>query len=190
MLDRGRVLRVALAHLERPFEELERLLVLAGVEVLPAEVVQERPGPVRRRPPTCSASSSPRFVQATKPSRSGAASAHMCAASPASQSSARLDRRREGALEERQRRLLVAARAAEAAALEVDADAHARVVVGDLVEQPVAFVVALAQPLHARELGQRLRTQRAEARLGRVEVVEVPERAERIAHRPVVEKCW
>ena len=59
----------------------------------------------------------------------------------------------------------------------------------DLVEQPVAAVVVLAQALHARELRQRLRPQRAEARLGRVEVVEVPEWSQRVAHRPVVEKC-
>ena len=101
-----------------------------------------------------------------------------------------LDRRRERGLEQRQRRLLVAARAAKAAALEVDADADARIVLVDLVEQPVAFLEALAQTLDARQLRQRLRSQRTEARLGRVEVVEVPERAERIAHRPVVEKCW
>ena len=103
---------------------------------------------------------------------------------------ARSDGGRERALEERQRRLLVAGRAAEPAALEVDADADARIVLRHLVQQPVARGVVLAQPLHACELGQRLRPQRLEAGLGRVEVVEVPERAQGVAHRPVVEKCW
>ena len=96
---------------------------------------------------------------------------------------------RERALEERQRSLLVARRAAQPAALEIDANADTRIVVGDLVEQTVATVVVLAQTLHARELGQRLRPQRAEAPLGRVEVVEVPEWSQRVAHRPEVEKC-
>ena len=60
----------------------------------------------------------------------------------------------------------------------------------DLVEQPVAFLEAVAQPFHPRQLRQRLGAEHSKALLGRVEVVEVPERAERIAHRPVVEKCW
>ena len=59
----------------------------------------------------------------------------------------------------------------------------------DLVQQPVALGEVVAQPLHPRKLRQRLGAQRAKASLGRVEVVEVPEWSERIAHRPVVEKC-
>ena len=47
-------------------------------------------------------------------------------------------------------------------------------VVVDLVEEPVALVEALAQALDPRELRQRLRAQGPEARLGGVEVVEVP----------------
>ena len=46
MLERGDVLRVALARGECPLERGERLLVLARVEVLPAEVVQQRAEPV------------------------------------------------------------------------------------------------------------------------------------------------
>ena len=51
VLDRGRVVRILLADRERALEGVERLLVLLGVEVLPAEVVEERPSPVggRRR---------------------------------------------------------------------------------------------------------------------------------------------
>ena len=114
----------------------------------------------------------------------------MCAASPASQSSpastaAANARSKSGSAAARS-----PAERAQPAALEVDADPDARVVLRHLVEQPVALLEVLAQPLHARELRQRLRPQRAEARLGRVEVVEVPVRAQRVAHRPVVEKCW
>src|SRR5213593_3228959 len=38
--------RVEPAHLESPLEELERVLVLAGVEARPAEIVEQRPRPV------------------------------------------------------------------------------------------------------------------------------------------------
>ena len=79
--------------------------------------------------------------------------------------------------------------AAHMAALEIDADADSRIVLGHIVEQAIATVIVLAQTLHARELSQRLRPQRAEAPLGRVEVVEVPEWSQRVAHRPEVEKC-
>ena len=101
-----------------------------------------------------------------------------------------LDRLRERRLEERQRGLLVPARAAKPPALELDADPDPGVLLDDLVEEPVALLEAVAQPFHPRQLRQRLGAQRPEARLGRVEVVEVPERTQRIAHRPVVEKCW
>ena len=138
-----------------------------------------------------SASSIPRFVHATNPvlvGRGERAHVRGVAGEPVLPG---LERLRERGLEERQRRLLVAARAAKAAALELDADrGRAGVLLDDLVEQPVALLEAVAQPFHPRQLRQRLGAQRPEARLGRVEVVEVPERAERIAHRPVVEKCW
>ncbi len=101
-----------------------------------------------------------------------------------------LDRVRKRGLEERQRGVLVTGRATEPAAFEVDADQDTSVLLDDLVEEPVALLEAVAQPFHPRKLCQRLGAQRPEARLGRVEVVEVPERAEWIAHRPVVEKCW
>ena len=96
---------------------------------------------------------------------------------------------RERGLEEPQRRVLVPARAAQSAALELDADPDARIVLDDLVEQPVAFLEPVAQAFHPRQLRQRLGAERAKALLGRVEVVEVPEWAKRIGHRPVVEKC-
>jgi hypothetical protein len=101
----------------------------------------------------------------------------------------RLDRGLERPLEERQRRLLVAGRAAEPAALEIDADADARILLVDLVQQAIARGVVLTQPLYTGELRQRLGPQGAKARLGRVEIVEVPEWSERVGHRPVVEKC-
>src|SRR4051794_36135666 len=46
-LDRLRVLWIALAHLECALEGLERGFMVAGLEVVPAEVVQQRAGPVR-----------------------------------------------------------------------------------------------------------------------------------------------
>ena len=46
-LDGRRVRRIALPRSERAFEGVERELELAGLVVLPAEVVEERPEPVR-----------------------------------------------------------------------------------------------------------------------------------------------
>ena len=188
MLDRGRVPGVAQPHVERALERVERLLVLAGVEELPAEVVQQRAEPVRRglrglgeldaavRP-----GDEPRAVR-----RRERAHVRRVAGKPVLPGLACC---RERGLEERYSRVLVPARAAQSAALEVDADADARNVLHDLVEEPVAFLEAVAQAFHARQLRQRLGAKRTEALLGRVEVVEVPEWAERIGHLPVVEKC-
>ena len=174
VLDRGRVPGIAQAHLERPLERLERLLVLAGVEVLPAEVVQQRAEPVRRPPPRSSASSIPRFVHSTKPSRSGAASAHMCAASPASQSSpastAWRRRIRRAAAPPPCRPPTAAAGRARGRRGCGRADRRPF----DLVEQASPASKLPTQPFDARQLRQRLRSQGTEARLGRVEVVEVP----------------
>ena len=101
----------------------------------------------------------------------------------------RLDCGGERALEEGQSRPGIARRAAQSAPLEVDADADARILLRDLVQQPIAGGVVLAEPLHPGKLRQRLGPQGAKARLGRVEIVEVPEWSERVGHRPVVEKC-
>ena len=86
-----------------------------------------------------------------------------------------LQRRGERRLEERQRRRLVAARAPETPALEIDPDPDPGVVLlRGLVEQAVALVEALPEPLDPGQLCQRLGAQRTEAAGGRVEVVEVP----------------
>ena len=71
-LDRPGLVRLALARAECALERVERGLVVAGLVVLPAEVVEERAEPSTRRASCVSASSIPRLVQSTKPSRSGA----------------------------------------------------------------------------------------------------------------------
>ena len=187
VLDRGRVVRIPLPNFA-PLESLERRLVLLGVEVLPAEVVEQRPCPVRGglRPV---GELQPAFRPGDEAVAIGRRERGHVRGVGREPVLARLDRRREGALEERQRRLPVAAGATQPAAFEVDADPDARVLLCHLVQQPVARLVVLAQPLHPRELRQRLRPQRAEPGLGRVEIVEVPECSQRVAHRPVVEKC-
>ncbi len=122
-----------------------------------------------------SASSIPRVDQASIPSQSrDGERAHVCgvAREPVL---AGLQRRGERRFEERQRGRLVAARAPEPPALEIDPDPDPRVVLlRGLVEQAVALVEALPKPLDPGQLCQRLGPQRAEAARGRVEVVEVP----------------
>ena len=124
-LDRASLLRFALACLERALECVERELVFAGVVVLPAEVVEQRAGPVRGGL-VLFAELDPALVQSTKPSRSGATSAAMCAASAAMKYSSAAERRFERRLEERTSGFLVAARASQPSALEVDASASVR----------------------------------------------------------------
>ena len=103
---------------------------------------------------------------------------------------ARLDRARERVLEERERSFAVAGRAVHAAAFELEANVRHSVVPGErlrLIEQPRAPLEVPAQPLHSRQLSQNLRAAGgdrllcellAEAPLARVEIVEIPERAE------------
>lgn len=190
MLDCGGVLRIAQADLERPLEGIERLLVLASIEVLPAEVVQQRAYPVRG-----GLGAAGELEPAVRPGHEavaiiGGKRAHVrgVAGEPVL---ARVYRSGVCTLEERQRGVLVTRRAAEAPTLEVDPDPDAGMVIRDLVEQPLAGREVSPQPLDARELRQRLGAQRAKAALALVQVVEVPLGAEQVhCHRPVVEKCW
>ena len=186
------LVRLALPHHERSLEGVERVRVLAGVEVLPAEVVEERPGPVGGRLGGLrELDPAPRPREHPVPvARRERAHVRCVAREPVL---AGLLRSGEGRLEERQRGGLVAARAAEATALQVDADPRPGTGVAlrrRLVEEAIARVEALAQPLDARQLRERLGAKRAEAPLGAVEVAEVPVRTQRVHQLPVVEKCW
>ena len=107
-----------------------------------------------------------------------------------------LERGGKRRLEERQGLRTVTARAEEPASLEIDpgADDGGRAVERlGLAEQPLAFVEAVAKPFEARELSEHLgasgrrplpRQLRTEALLTELEIAEVPERAEAVAHRP------
>ena len=143
-LDRADVLRVALAHLERPLERLERLLVSSPTSrSSPNPVVSTAARPSTPAASERSTSSSPRVVHVTNPSRSGAASARVRRVAREPVITGR-DRRGVRRLEERRRGLFVPAERRRAAALQIDADTHAWALLGHLVE-PVALVEQAAQ---------------------------------------------
>ena len=108
--------------------------------------------------------------------------------------------RRERGLEQRERGLHVPARTSQPAALEVYPRPRdpARPDRLRLLDQPLAFFEVSAKPLDAGELGQHFgATLRAfqgelgsEALLGRVEVVEIPQRPQAVGHTGTLEGSY
>ena len=129
--------RSARSNASRAAERVPGLVVLPAPRLL-------RSGPVQYAAASCaSASSIPRRVQPTNPSRSAATRATMCAASAAMKYCPAASAPRVGRLEERTGRVFVATRPPQPSALEVDASARDLVGLGErdgLVDERVAAV--------------------------------------------------
>ena len=186
--DRLRVPGILLAGGERTLERGQRFRVLAGLVVLPAEVVQQRPEPVPRvvaRLRERDAALRPRHVLVPA---WGGERRHVRRVAR-QEAVARLERERVRRLEERERTLGVPARAVQPAPLEVDPHPRPELTGGlglRLLDEPLPRLEVATESLDARELrqdlcpagcGGLLVERLTEAALRRVEVGEVPERA-------------
>src|SRR5439155_94689 len=182
-----------LARLESAPKGRERGLVLAAAVVLPAEVVLERAEPVAHlgvvgfpRELHCAPSPADDRVVIGRGERR-----HVRGVD-GDEGFACGERDLECPLEERQGSTRIARRPQQSAPLERDPRGEGRTLVPPLLrlgEEPLAGREVAAQPFDPRELRQHLGSivapeERAEASFGRVEVAEVPERAEAIAHQP------
>jgi hypothetical protein len=195
-LDLGPPPREPLAGAQRLLERGQRRLVLAGLGVLPAEIVEQRPEPVRdlrvlRRLREVDASRRPR---AEALAVGGGERRHVRGVG-GQRELVSLERGGEGRFEERTRGVRVAARAQHPPTLEGNPRPGGGARSGELlrlVDEAAAVLEASAEPFDPRELRQDLRPRRPgllpreklpETLLRRVEVVEVPERAEAVCHR-------
>ena len=190
----GALLGLALARPQRALERIERELEVAGFVVLPAEVVEERPEPVRGVVVQLG-ELDPSLRPVDEAVAVALRRARPCARRRRRRSAARASSaQREGGLEERTRRLRIAARAAQAAALEIDRVRDRGLSPPRLVasSRSVARLEVAAEPAHARELRHDLcaagvgllRVElRPETPLRGVEIVEVPERSQRSSTR-------
>ena len=198
-LDRCGMFRLTLARVQRLLESVERGLQLAGLVVLPAEVVEEWPEPVRGGLAFLSQLDPP-FRPGDQAVAIGSCERGHVRCVRGDEVLPRSERSREGRLEVWQRRAtLVPARAPPSTALELDSSERNLTVTrkGDrLVDRGVAGCKfspksrdagELRENLSAPLVGALLGELALQSRLGRVEVVEIPQRSQPVVHIRSVE---
>jgi hypothetical protein len=196
--NRVRVGRVPLALVEGALERDERSRGLLRLEVLPAEVVEQRPEPVASRR-LCLGDLDPTLGPSDEagPVR-GCERGHVSRVD-GKEVRAGFRRPRKCRLEEREGGLGVAVGSAKAAALEIDPYARPGSVPSELPsvrEEALPLLEAAAEPFDAGELAENLGARRvvrllgeagAEAALRAFQVVEVPVGAKPVSHERTLE---